>query len=190
MQGFVAVLQGSTYRNGMAILVSLSGLPGVGKTTISKSLSARNKAVHLRVDSVEAALTRSVLNIHLAEDAGYLANAAIAKDNLLLGFDVIADTVNPIEITRGLWRSTAAAASAQLLNVEVICSDKNVHRQRVETRNSDVEGLIVTDWKAVCEREFEQWHTGRLIVDTAVSCIKECTETIAYEMETLRSTVR
>lgn len=181
---------GSSYRDRMAILVSLSGLPGVGKTTISKSLSARSKAAHLRVDSVEAALKRSVLNVHSAGDAGYLAIASIAKDNLLLGFDVIADTVNPIEITRELWTSTAAAATAQLLNVEVICSDTEVHRQRVKTRKSDIEGLVVPDWKAVSQREFEQWRTGRLIVDTSVNSIKECVETIACEMETLRLAVQ
>lgn len=183
-------MSGSSYRDRMAILVSLSGLPGVGKTTISKSLSARSKAVHLRVDSVEAALKRSVLNIHPAEDAGYLAIASIAKDNLLLGLDVIADTVNPLEITREFWARTADAASAQLLNVEVICSDKNVHRQRVETRKSDIEGLVVPDWKGVSQREFEQWRTDRRVVDTSVSSIKDCAATIACEMEKLRSTGR
>jgi len=165
---------GSSYPYRMAILISLSGLPGVGKTTISKSLSARSKAVHLRVDSVEAALKRSVLNIHPAEDAGYLAIASIAKDNLLLGIDVIADTVNPLEITRELWALTAATASAQLLNVEVVCSD--------------VEGLVVPDWKAVSAREFEQWHTDRLVVDTSVSSIEECAATIICEMAKIRST--
>lgn len=174
----------------MAILVSLSGLPGVGKTTISQSLSAQSKAVHLRVDAVEAALKRSVLNIRSAEDAGYLAIASVAKDNLLLGFDVIADTVNPVEVTRELWALTAAAASAQLLNVEVVCSDTDVHRQRVETRKSDIEGLEVPSWKAVSQREFEQWRTDRLVVDTSVSSIQECAATIACEMEKMRSTVR
>lgn len=174
----------------MAILVSLSGLPGVGKTTVSKSLSAQSKAMHLRVDSVEAALKRSVLNIHPAEDAGYLAIAAVAKDNLILGFDVIADTVNPIEITRELWALTAAAGSAQLLNVEVVCSDKDVHRQRVETRMSDIEGLTIPSWKTVSQRKFEQWRSDRLVVDTSVSSTKECAATIACEMEKLRSTVR
>ncbi len=174
----------------MAILVSLSGLPGVGKTTVSKSLSVKSKAVHLRVDSVEAALKRSVLKIHPAEDAGYLAIASVAKDNLLLGFDVIADTVNPIEITRKLWATTAATASAQLLNVEVVCSDTDIHRQRVETRKSDIEGLAVPSWKAVSQREFEQWSTDRLVVDTSVSSIEECAATIACEMEELRSTAR
>ena len=174
----------------MATLVSLSGLPGVGKTTVSQSLSAQSKAVHLRVDSVEAALKRSVLNVRSAEDAGYLAIASIAKDNLLLGLDVIADTVNPIETTRKLWAITAATASAQLLNVEVVCSDTDVHRQRVETRKSDIEGLAVPSWKAVSQREFEQWRTDRLVVDTSIFSAEECAATIACEMEKMRSTVR
>lgn len=172
----------------MAILISLSGLPGVGKTTISKFLAARSKVIHLRVDSVEAALKTSALNIHPAEDAGYLTIAAIAKDNLLLGFDVIADTVNPLGITRELWAQTAISGSARLLNVEVICSDTTLHRQRVETRNSDIEGLVVPDWKAVSMREFEPWHNDRLVVDTSVSSVEECAATIACEMAKLRST--
>ena len=174
----------------MAILVSFSGLPGVGKTTVSKSLSKQSKAVHLRVDSVEAALKRSLLNIHPAKDAGYLAIASIAKDNLLLGFDVIADTVNPIETTRKIWALTAAAASAQLLNVEVICSDADVHRKRVETRKSEIRGLAVPGWETVLEREFEQWRTDRLVVDTSVTSIEECAATIKCQMEELRSTAR
>ena len=172
----------------MAILVSLSGLPGVGKTTISKSLCAQIKAVHLRADSVEAALKRSVLNIHPAEDAGYLAIASVAKDNLLLGFDVVADTVNPIEITRELWALTAAAGSAQLLNVEVVCSDINVHQQRIETRKSDIDGLNIPGWKTVSQRTFETWRTDRLVVDTSTSSVKDCAAAIACEMEKLRLT--
>ncbi|WJS84802.1 AAA family ATPase [Paracoccus sp. TOH] len=152
----------------MTILVSLSGLPGVGKTTLAKKLAARTPTIHLRVDSVEAALKRSILSICPAEDAGYLAIASIAKDNLLLGFDVIADTVNPIELSRKLWAETASDGAAHLLNVEVTCSDKTLHRKRVETRISDIEDLVVPDWQAVTNRTFEPWRCDRLIVDTAL----------------------
>lgn len=71
----------------------------------------------------------------------------MAVDNLLLGFDVIVDTVNAIEITRIMWARTAAAGNAHLLNVEVICSDKALHRDRVEARESDIQGLVVPDWQ-------------------------------------------
>ncbi|MEM8653239.1 MAG: AAA family ATPase [Pseudomonadota bacterium] len=173
---------------GMSILVSFSGLPGVGKTTLAKALAARVKAIHLRVDSVEAAMKNSVLRIHSAEDAGYLALANIANDNLLLGFDVIVDTVNPIEITRKLRSETAAAGGAHLLNVEVICSDQTLHRDRVEGRESDIKGLVVPDWQQVCSRTFEAWQQDRVTVDTSAESIERCVARIADGMENLHST--
>ena len=170
----------------MNFLVSLSGLPGVGKTTLAKKLAALTPAIHLRVDSVETALQRSILSIHPAEDAGYLALAAIAQDNLLLGFDVIADTVNPIGISRQLWTKTASDGAAHLLSVEVICSDKALHRKRVETRISDIKGLVVPNWHEVSKRTFEPWKCDRLIVDTALNSVDECAIMIAKEMDRLR----
>ena len=143
----------------MTRLVSLSGLPGVGKTTLAKALAAKVKAVHLRVDSVEAALKNSVLKINRAEDAGYLAIASVARDNLLLGFDVIADTVNPIEITRNLWAETAASGNARILNVEVVCSDRALHRSRVEARESDIPGLVVPEDLRAIHHQHES-HVG------------------------------
>ncbi|UOA14802.1 hypothetical protein DSM109990_01612 [Sulfitobacter dubius] len=115
-----------------------------------------------------------------------MALAAIAKDNLLLGFDVITDTVNPIEISRQLWTKTASDGAAHLLNVEVICSDKALHRKRVETRISDIKGLVVPNWHEVFKRTFEPWKCDRLIVDTALNSVDECAIMIAKEMDRLR----
>lgn len=139
----------------MSILVSLSGLPGVGKTTLAKRLAARTRAIHLRVDSVEAALKRSALSIHPAEDAGYLAIASIAKDNLLLGFDVIADTVNPIEISRKLWVKTASDGGAHLMNVEVICSDK-VSRTRQHLAKEGRRTTVALNFQEALLKEFQR----------------------------------
>jgi tRNA uridine 5-carbamoylmethylation protein Kti12 len=38
------------------MLIVLSGLPGVGKTTIARELASSLKAVYLRIDSIEQAL--------------------------------------------------------------------------------------------------------------------------------------
>ncbi len=113
----------------MPYLISFSGLPGVGKTTIGKALCRRFPATFVRVDVIEVALKASVLGIQQAEDAGYLAAAALAKSNLELGHNVVADTENPVSASRELWFQTAKACDAKLLNVEIICSDPEVQRR-------------------------------------------------------------
>ena len=163
----------------MSRLISFSGLPGVGKTTLARALSTHINAIHLRVDSVEVALKNSALKIHPAEDAGYLVLKSLAKDNLLLGFDVVVDTVNPVPSSRKLWTNCAIEAEATLIDIEVICEDEDIHRNRVETRVSDIDGLIVPTWAEVKERHYEPWIEDRIIVDTSKLSIPECVEKIA-----------
>ncbi|SFT39895.1 Predicted kinase [Pseudovibrio denitrificans] len=150
----------------MAILFVFSGLPGVGKTTLAKALAPRLQAVHLRIDSIEAALKTSVLAISPAEDAGYVVAAAIAKDNLLLGNNVIADAVNPIEITRNIWMEAALGAKVKAMNIEVICSDEAEHKTRVENRPNDISAMTLPTWDAVKRRRYEPWKKHRLVIDT------------------------
>ena len=80
------------------MLLILGGLPGVGKTAIATALAREMDAVHLRIDSIEQALRNSGVTISGPE--GYVVAYAIARDNLNLGRTVIADSVNPVEITR------------------------------------------------------------------------------------------
>lgn len=166
----------------MPKLISFSGLPGVGKTTQARHLARRIKAIHLRVDSAEAAMKRSVLEINSAEDAGYLVLAALARDNLLLGFDVIVDTVNPIEITRKMWADCANRAKAALINIEVICADAQLHRRRVESRTSDIEGLILPTWDKVQMRQYEPWLEHRIVVDTSKQSVPDCVAEIMAKL--------
>jgi predicted kinase len=167
----------------MSILISFSGLPGVGKTTIARALAQEIGAVYIRVDSIEAALKNSSLQIHPAEDAGYLAAVAVAKDNLALGLDVVADTVNPIELTRRWWSDVADACRARLLNVEIVCSDQAEHRRRIEARRSDIVGLDLPDWKRIQSRHYEKWASHRVVLDTSKlsesDCVKGLIETLA-----------
>jgi predicted kinase len=108
------------------MLIIFGGLPGTGKTTISKEVSKRIKAVYLRVDTIEQTLK----NLEGYPDSlvigseAYLISYAIAKENLALGLDVIADSVNPIAITRHDWRQVAKEANTSFVEIEFICSDK------------------------------------------------------------------
>lgn len=104
------------------MLIIFGGLPGVGKTTISRKLAEAIGAVHLRIDTIETAITNSSLNVKEADNAGYLVAYGLARDNLLIGRTVIADSVNPIKLTREAWRHVATLAGTKFIEIEVTCS--------------------------------------------------------------------
>ena len=146
------------------VLIALGGLPAVGKSTLAMSLARRIGAVHLRIDTIEQAMRNAGFNVSGPE--GYLAARDLAEDNLLVGHTVIVDSVNPVPITRDYWRETAVRLTVELLEIEVVCSDRRQHRQRVESRIPDIPGLVLPTWQQVLDRHYEPWTTAH-VVDTA-----------------------
>ncbi len=86
---------------GRPFLHIFSGLPATGKTVISQGLAKLINAVYLRIDTVERAL-RDLCHMEVQEE-GYRLSYRIAADNLRLGMSVVADSCNPIELTRREW---------------------------------------------------------------------------------------
>ena len=82
------------------MLLILGGLPGTGKTTIARSLCRHIGAMHLRIDSIEQAIRIWAQSGVSLDDVGYRVAYAIAEENLRLGISVVADSVNPLSITR------------------------------------------------------------------------------------------
>ena len=146
------------------MLIVLSGLPGVGKTTIARALAAELHAVHVRIDSIEHALRSAGCNV---DSEGYRVAYAIAEDNLRLGRTVVADCVNPWPATRREWNVVADRAAVRAISVEVLCSDVDEHRRRVESRVADIAGHRLPTWADVTERDYRPWDVDRLVVDTA-----------------------
>ncbi len=109
---------------------------------------------------------------------GYMAAYAIASDNLQIGHKVVADSVNPIELTRKAWRDVTIKNNKPFLEVEIICSDKEQHRHRVETRCSDIKGLTVPTWEDVINRDYQPWQREHVLIDTAIASAEEAVSII------------
>jgi predicted kinase len=165
------------------MLIAFSGLPGTGKTSIARELARRLRAAYLRVDTVEQAL-RSCGTLEEVMAEGYETIYRLAEDNLNLGLTVIADSVNPIEITRDAWAEVAREANARLINVEVICSDGAEHRRRVETRSSDIPDLVLPTWDKVKSREYHPWTQPRILIDTAERSVSTCVDELMLALAT------
>lgn len=151
-------------------LYILGGLPGSGKSTLAQGLAQHLRAVWLRIDTLEQTLRNQGLAV--LADEGYQLGYALARDNLRLGLSVVADSVNPIGITRQAWRQVALDLNCAYVEIEVSCSDPERHRQRLLMRPDTVPGLARTSWQAVQAREYESWPTA-LQLDTAAQTASE-----------------
>ena len=158
------------------VLIIVGGLPGIGKTLVSKVLATWFDAVYIRVDSIEQSIKNSTLAIADVGDADYIVGQLVAKDNLAIGNSVVADSVNPISISRLAWRDCAAATECHIVEIELICSDELEHKQRVEQREPDISGHKVPTWKSVVDREYEHWEHPHVILDTAAKSPKDVSQ--------------
>ncbi len=101
----------------------------------------------------------------------------------MLGISVIADSCNPIELTRSEWIKVAIESKASFANIEIVCSDISEHRMRVENRKSSIEGHKIPTWDDVEIREYHSWVNERLVIDTAGKTVNKCVQELLVGLE-------
>lgn len=155
------------------MLIIFGGLPGTGKTTIARELARQIGAVHVRIDSIEEAIRASAMLTQPINDVGYRVAYVVTEDNLRIGRTVIVDCVNPLRLTRDAWLAVANRAKVTAIEIEIICSDAEEHRRRVETRLPDIPGSTLPTWQEVASREYHRWHRKHFTIDTAGRTVEQ-----------------
>jgi len=72
-----------------------------------------------------------------------------------------------------------------LVNVEIVCSDEDEHRRRVERRKSEIRGLVYPNWSEVEQRLYQEWTQDRPILDSSALQVSESTAKIIEYMNTI-----
>lgn len=155
------------------MLIAMAGLPGSGKTTIAQVLGARLGLPVISVDPIESAILKAGIDADQPTGlAAYLVAEMHAETTLAAGRSVIIDAVNAVDPAREQWINLAQRRGERLKFIEVVCSDPDVHRERIENRERELPHQQLT-WNAVEQslEDYAEWSgssaaVGRITIDS------------------------
>jgi len=132
------------------MLIAMAGLPASGKSTIAGILGGRLSASVVSVDPIESAILEAGIGSDQPTGlAAYLVAGTMAGLVLESGHNVIVDAVNGVDPAREQWVRLAKSRGDTLRFIEVICSDPDLHRERLEARERRLPHVNEPSWHAV-----------------------------------------
>jgi predicted kinase len=156
-------------------LIIFSGLPGTGKSTLAEAVGRELGFPVFAKDWLEATLLRCEL-IQGNPDkplgfTGYELLTVLTRRQLSLNQSVILDSVAATESIRDLWRDLANQYGGEWRVIECICSDRDLHRKRLEERKRGIPGWHELKWSEVegVKSYYALWSEPRLVLDAVNS---------------------
>jgi predicted kinase len=163
-------------------IIVVSGLPGSGKSTVAEGIAERLALPIFSVDPIESSIIKSgIMRSFETGLAAYLVAETLASEQLNLGLSVIIDAVNSVKEARDMWRDLADRHGACLIIVECVL-DWDIHKQRIESRVRNMQGIPEVTWADVEKRrnEYLKWEEKRLVLDTSDSPANNLEKALEY----------
>jgi predicted kinase len=165
----------------------MAGLPGTGKSTIGQELATRLEMPVVPVDPIETAILQAGIDSDQPTGlAAYLVAETLAERVLVSGTSVVVDAVNAVVPAREQWVNLATRLGEPIRFIEVVCSDPELHRSRIEQWRKSMPHIRLT-WHAV-EQSFDDYAewTGesaavpRLTLDSVEPLVANIDRAIAF----------
>jgi len=138
------------------MLIAMAGLPGTGKSTIGQVVASRLGIAVVSVDPIETAILQAGIDSDQPTGlAAYLVAETLAERVLVTGAGAMVDAVNAVTPAREQWVNLAARVKEPLKFIEVICSDPELHRSRIEQWQRSMPHHQLS-WNAV-EQSFDDY---------------------------------
>lgn len=136
-----------------AIVVLVSGIQGTGKTTLARAVGSRlGIGVFSRDPLMQRLMSHGIPLQGLPDHGvspipmlGHAIQTVILEQQLLIGLSAVLECVMPLDIRQN-WAAICDAHDATLLTVECICSDRALHRDRVERRHRAGESQVTWEY--------------------------------------------
>src|SRR5215472_4676358 len=132
------------------VLIVMSGLPGSGKSSIAERIAEQLQIPIFSVDPIEAAILEAGIQQGFETGlAAYLVAATLASEHLKLGISVVTDAVNAEEEGKNTWRELGRQYGLTPIVLEVVVSDRALHRRRIQARVRGLHGFSEVTWEQV-----------------------------------------
>lgn len=147
-------------------IIIIGGIPGTGKSTLAKALSKELNIPAFSKDELEAAISKKGLcDSKSTNGIGYEIMSVLSENEIENGNSAIFEFIASRDRVTELW---PRLLEIDYKYIECICSNEDIHRERINSRKRNLEGWYELEWEDVLKirNSFQPLVLDRLILDS------------------------